>query len=134
MSSLKDALMKAGLKGTEPAKKVNDREKLKKKHLTEEVSHQVQRNFCEHCQNVQPDVEFYKHRNPTTGAEWICLKCADQLQIMDKFRMTAQSDSSIKNFFRREYGETIKIAVSRNADPVKNDKFSKTKTEVNGNR
>ncbi len=137
MSSLKDALLKAGLKSTTPAapaKKENEREKIKKKAMTEEISHQVQRDFCENCQNIYPDVEFYKHRNPTTDAEWICLKCADQLHILDKFRMTAQSNSSIKGLFRREYGETAKIEVKRNADPAKNDKFEKTKREVNGNR
>lgn len=134
MASLKDALLKVGLKGTEPVKKVNEREKIKKKEMTEEISHQVQRDYCENCQNIYPDVEFYKHRNPTTDAEWICLKCADQLQLQDKFRMTAQSNSSIKGLFRREYGETIKIAVSRDANPEKNEKFNKTKREVNGNR
>lgn len=110
MASLKDALMKAGIKPTEPVKKQNEREKIAKKHVTEEVQHQLQRNFCENCNQVRPDVELYKHRNPTTEAEWICVRCADQLQILDKFRMTAQSDTSIKKMFRREYGETIKIA------------------------
>lgn len=136
MASLKDALLKVGLKGTEPVnvKKANEREKIKKKEMTEEISHQVQRDFCENCQNIYPDVEFYKHRNPTTDAEWICLKCADQLQLQDRFRMTAQSNSSIKGVFRREYGETIKIAVARDANPTKNENFNKTKREVNGNR
>lgn len=132
MASLKDALMKAGMKATEPAKKQNDREKIAKKNITETVSHQVQRNFCEACNQVRPDVEFYKHRNPTTDAEWICVKCADQLQILDKFRQTAQSDTSIKQMFRREYGETMKIPVQKNAQVSSGG--SKDRGDVNGNR
>ncbi len=133
MASLKDALLKAGMKATEPVKKQNDREKIAKKNVTEEVSHQSQRNFCENCNQVRPDVEFYKHRNPTTEAEWICLKCADQLHILDKFRQTAQSDASIKQMFRREYGETIKIAVQKNAQ-VQRSGSGNGRNDVNGNR
>lgn len=129
MASLKDALMKAGIKATEPAKKQNDREKIAKKHVTEEVAHQQQRNFCENCNQVRPDVELYKHRNPTTDAEWICVRCADQLQILDKFRMTAQSDTAIKKMFRREYGETIKIAPKAVAPGG-----SKSRGDFDGNR
>lgn len=130
MASLKDALLKAGMKQTEPPKKQNDREKVAKKHVTEAVAHQVQRNFCEACNQVRPDVELYKHRNPTTEAEWICVRCADQLQILDKFRQTAQSDTSIKKMFRREYGETIKLAPNRDSQSQSN----KPKGDVNGNR
>ena len=114
MASLKDALLKAGIKPTEPVKKQNERETIKKKKMTDEISHQSQRNFCEECDQVRPDVEQYKHRNPTTEAEWICVRCADQLQILDKFRLTAQSDTSIKKMFRREYGETLKVAGPQN--------------------
>jgi hypothetical protein len=105
MGSLKDALLKAGIKETpKPSAPVdpNLREKLAKKKITEVVVHQEQRNFCEACDQVRPDVEFYKHRNPTTEAEWICVRCADQLQIADTFRQTAQSDTNIKKLFRRE--------------------------------
>jgi hypothetical protein len=130
MASLKDALLKAGMKATEAPKKQNEREKIAKKNITETVSHQIQRNFCENCNQVRPDVEFYKHRNPTTEAEWICVKCADQLQILDKFRQTAQSETSIKKMFRREYGETIKIALAKDAVAG----INKSKGDVNGNR
>lgn len=133
MASLKDAFLKAGIKPTEEPKapkKQNEREAIKKKKMTEEISHQAQRNFCEECDQVRPDVEQYKHRNPTTEAEWICVRCADQLQILDKFRMTAQSDTSIKKMFRREYGETIKITPSRESMPAS----GKPKGEFNGNR
>jgi hypothetical protein len=129
MASLKDALLKAGIKPTEPVKKQNEREKIAKKHLTEEVTHQSQRNFCEECNQVRPDVEQYKHRNPTTEAEWICVRCADQLQILDKFRLTAQSDTSIKKMFRREYGETLKISGPQSKTPS-----NRPKGDFNGNR
>lgn len=130
MSSLKDALLKAGIKPTEAPKKQNEREKIAKKHVTEAVAHQVQRNFCEACNQVRPDVELYKHRNPTTEAEWICVRCADQLQILDKFRQTAQSDTSIKKMFRREYGETIRIAVNSSATSA----GAKSRGDFDGNR
>jgi RNase P subunit RPR2 len=103
MGSLKDALLKAGVT---TAKTPNLRVKIDKKEKTKTISHQEQRNFCEVCDQVQPDVELYRHRNPTTEAEWICVRCADQLQIADSFRRTAQSDTSIRKMFRREYGAT----------------------------
>jgi hypothetical protein len=123
----KDALLKAGIKPTPEKKQENHREKVAKKQLTETVVHQEQRNYCEACDQTRPDVELYKHRNPTTEAEWICVRCADQLQIPDTFRKTAQSDTSIKKMFRREYGATAKIGdVQKGA--------SKPTGPVNGNR
>ncbi len=129
MKSLKDALLKAGLKPTpevkkEDRKKENAREKIAKKKITETVAHQIQRNYCEHCDQVKPDVEQYIHRNPTTDAEWICVRCADQLQITDHFRKTAQSETAIKKMFRREYGPTLYIAPNKDIP----------KGPVNGNR
>ncbi|MDH4467274.1 MAG: hypothetical protein QE271_04380 [Bacteriovoracaceae bacterium] len=125
MNILKDALLKAGLKPTQQAKAPKDenhREHIPKKKLTETVVHQEQRNFCEECSQVRPDVEFYAHKNPTSEAEWICLRCADQLQILDVCRRTAQSDVSIKRMFRRGYGATVRdIPItprSKNAGPV----------------
>ena len=128
MGSLKDALLKAGIKETQKPVAPNQREKLAKKKVTEDVVHQEQRNFCEACDQVRPDVELYKHRNPTTEAEWICVRCADQLQIADTFRRTAQSDTSIKKLFRREYGATL------NASEFKTQKTEKPRGPVNGNR
>jgi hypothetical protein len=110
MGSLKDALLKAGLKPTTSPKEPNNRDNIPKKKITESIAHQVQRNFCEECTQVQPDVEFYQHQNPTTEALWICVRCADRLKIQDKFRRTAQSDTSIKKLFRREYGPTLSNA------------------------
>ncbi len=128
MGTMKDALLKAGLKPTANPKEQNEREQISKKKMTESVSHQVQRNFCEECQQVLPDVELYYHRNPTTEAEWICVKCADRLKIADSFRQTAQSDTSIKKMFRREHGAT------RQASEFKNVIAQKPKGPVNGNR
>lgn len=127
MGTMKDALLKAGLKPTATPKAQNEREAIPKKKVTEAIAHQEQRNFCEECQQVRPDVELYYHRNPTTEAEWICVKCADQLKIPDTFRQTAQSDTSIKKMFRREHGAT------RPATDFKNVKMEKPKP-VNGNR
>lgn len=129
MGSLKDALLKAGMKETPKPASANQREKIAKKKVTEEVIHQEQRNFCEACEQIRPDVELYKHRNPTTEAEWICVRCADQLQIADTFRKTAQSDTSIKRMFRREYGATM------SPDQFKQGQASnRPKGPVNGNR
>lgn len=105
MGDLKSALLKAGFKAS---KSENERQKrepwLKAK---KSVLHQEQRNYCEVCETIQPDVERYKHRNPTVEAEWICVSCADKNLIDDKFRVTTQSDFSKKNIFRREYGQTM---------------------------
>ncbi len=130
MSSLKDALLKAGFK---PAKAQNERPKTppaaarkipssgrnyepkpppappmreyipvpKKIH-----SHQATRNFCEVCDRTQPDVEYFKHRNPTVQANWICISCADKNEIPDSTRTTAQSDMAKKKMFRRSFGAT----------------------------
>lgn len=129
MGSLKDALLKAGMKETAKPSAANQRDKIAKSKVTEEVIHQEQRNFCEACEQIRPDVELYKHRNPTTEAEWICVRCADQLQIADTFRKTAQSDTSIRRMFRREYGATL------NPDQIKSPAHAnKPKGPVNGNR
>jgi hypothetical protein len=129
MGSLKDAMLKVGLKETQKPAAVNQREKIAKKKVTEEVIHQEQRNYCEACEQIRPDVELYKHRNPTTDAQWICVRCADQLQIADTFRKTAQSDTSIKRMFRREYGATL------SPDQIKSPvQSNKPRGPVNGNR
>lgn len=128
MGTLKDAFLKAGIKPASDAKSQNVREKVSKNKITETIVHQERRNFCEVCDQVRPDVELYHHRNPTTEAEWICVRCADQLQIADKFRQTAQSETAMKKMFKREFGATINIA------PKASNTNSKGKGEVNGNR
>jgi len=122
MSSMKDALIKAGFK---PKQKENEREKRAHwEKVKKSVVHQEQRNYCEVCDSIQPDVERYTHRNPTITAQWICVSCADKNLIDDKFRVTAQSDFSIKKLFKREYGMT-----SKDIGPAK--KFSKN---IDGNK
>jgi len=128
MSILKQALLKAGLKETAKPKDENKREHVAKSKITEAVVHQEQRNFCEECKQVRPDVELYYHRNPTTEAEWICVRCADQLRLPDSTRQTAQSDTSIKNLFRREHGAT------RPRTEFKTVQKTRPKGDVDGNR
>ena len=130
MSSLKDALLKAGLKSS---KKENDRQRRGKwMDVKKSVVHQEQRNYCEVCESIQPDVERYKHRNPIVSGEWICVSCADKNMIDDKFRVTAQSDFSIKKIFRREFGQTLKdigIKPQNNSKDVNGNKISNQKDE-----
>lgn len=103
MSNLKDALMKAGLSSAKTQNmRANTRGRVKQKS----EKHQEARNFCEACDLIHPDVERYKHRNPTVDAEWICASCADREQISDETRVTHQSDFAKKGRFRREYGAT----------------------------
>lgn len=107
MGSMKDALLKAGIK---PVKTENERPKRPvKEAVTKAVAHQETRNFCEHCQNIHPDVEKYRHHNPTTRAEWICLSCADKLEIHDDSRQSHQSDFAKRGVFRRFFGPTKKF-------------------------
>ena len=113
MNALKEALMKAGFKEsakpTSP-KDENLRPKIpskSNKEVKQTIVHQKQRNFCEECHQIKPDVEFYAHNLPTTEAEWICLRCADRLKVSDTTRRTAQSDTAIKKLFRREHGATV---------------------------
>lgn len=121
--SLKQALLKAGLKSS---KTENMREQKPKKEKTKIEKHQEHRNFCEVCECIQPDVELFKHRNRLITAEWICVNCADKNEILDEFRVTQQSEFSRTKRYRRYYG------------PMKD--FSKTKSfgpknrEASGNR
>jgi hypothetical protein len=101
--SLKDALKKAGFKSS---KSQNERDVKPTKKETKEEVHQKARNYCEVCELIQPDVERFKHNNPTIDAEWICAACADKEMIHDDFRMTHQSEFAIKKRYRREFGPT----------------------------
>ena len=109
MSSLKDALLKAGLSST---KVENERKTKYKKDKTKIEKHQEKRNFCEVCETTQPDVEHFKHRNARVDARWICVNCADKNEIHDKFRVTAQSDFNRQGRYQRFYGPTLKVGGS----------------------
>ena len=101
--SLKEQLMEAGFRSN---KMENHRTSTRGRERKEAEKHQTARNFCEHCSLIHPDVELYKHTMPTTEAEWMCLGCADQLMIDDRFRRTQQSDVSKRKMFRRYFGAT----------------------------
>lgn len=105
--SLKDALMKAGVNST---KTQNMRKKIDTKTAKKSEKHQQERNFCEVCELIQPDVERFKHKNPTIDAEWICGACADKEMIHDKFRITQQSEFAKARRYRREFGETLDLS------------------------
>lgn len=108
--SLKDALLKAGFKST----KTENERKHVPTHLKKKVErHQEQRNFCEICELIHPDVERFKHRLPHIDAEWICLNCADKEQVPDQFRVTAQSDASKGHRYRRAFGATKDFSAER---------------------
>lgn len=103
MKNLKDALAQ---KGFRPTKMENERKSAKGRERSNTEKHQMARNFCEHCNTTQPDVERYKHRNPTTDAHWICVRCADELMINDDCRATNQSDFAKRGMFSRRFGAT----------------------------
>ena len=102
-SSLKDALLQAGLRSSKAA---NERAKVKGRQEKQSERHQKTRTFCEICAADYADVEHYKHKNPTIDARWICLSCADKNMIDDKFRVTQQSELSLGKRFKRFYGAT----------------------------
>ena len=110
MGSLKDALKNAGFSSS---KNQNERGSTRGKVMTKTEKNQFQRNFCEVCERTLPDVERYKHRNPTIDAQWICIGCADEHMIEDRFRITAQSDMAKSNRFKRFYGETVRLDQNR---------------------
>jgi len=103
MSSLKDALLKAGVK---TAKAENERKAKYKKDVTKTEKHQYQRNFCEQCNGTYPDVERFKHRNYSVDAQWMCVNCADLAEIHDDCRVTNQSEFSKQSKYIRRYGPT----------------------------
>jgi hypothetical protein len=103
--SLKEALEKAGLKSGKP----ENRRKIKPKGSGQPKAiekHQQQRNFCECCKKIAPDVEFYRHKNRSLQARWLCIVCADKHIIPDDVRQSNQSDFAKRGTFRRCYGRT----------------------------
>lgn len=143
--SLKDALLKAGLK---PTKAENERQRKPKKVKTKREVHQETRNYCEVCNAIYPDVEKYLHKKPTLDARWICVNCADKNEIHDQFRVTAQSEFSKTNRFKRFYGPTLKPEqndlerkfrsqkdrASHSSQSSRSDSHRSSSHRVNGNR
>jgi len=70
------------------------------KHL-----HHIRTN-CDDCGRSSPDVEYYEHKNRSLDKYWLCVRCADDHNILDEFRQTMQSSHAIKGVFRRNYGPT----------------------------
>lgn len=64
------------------------------------------RTDCEACGRTSPDVEYYEHRNRSLDKYWLCVKCADDNNILDDFRQTMQSSQSQRGLFQRGYGHT----------------------------
>lgn len=64
------------------------------------------RTQCEACGKSSPDVEYYEHRNRALDKYWLCVRCADDNNILDEFRQTVQSSHAQKGFFQRGYGPT----------------------------
>jgi hypothetical protein len=122
--SLKDALLKAGLTAT---KGQNDRDFKPEKVKTKTEKHQEHRNFCDVCELIHPDVERFKHKNPTIDAEWICLNCADKEEIDDRFRVTNQSEFAKTKRYRRFFGATKDFTSTE-------DKYSGKKRSGGGSR
>jgi len=106
MSSLKDALMKAGYKAKQQENERVKVEAIKDKEVKQAVKHQEKRNFCEKCEGTYPDVEKFEHRNYSIDAKWMCVNCADIAQIHDDCRVTNQSDFAIQKKYIRRYGPT----------------------------
>lgn len=64
------------------------------------------RTHCEACGKNSPDVEYYEHRNRALDKYWLCVRCADDNNILDEFRQTMQSSHAQRGFFQRGYGPT----------------------------
>ncbi|HSA59514.1 MAG TPA: hypothetical protein VLJ37_07495 [bacterium] len=64
------------------------------------------RTQCEACGRPSPDVEYYEHKNRALDKYWLCVRCADDNNILDDFRQTMQSSQSQKGIFQRGYGPT----------------------------
>ncbi len=108
---LKQALINAGLVTKDKLKDI-EREKIKKRHLRDgkKMREDHLRIVCEACGKTAPDVERYEHRNRMIeGKKWLCIKCADQYQILDDCRSTNQSSHAKTNLFIRQYGPTKKF-------------------------
>lgn len=69
--------------------------------------HHHLRTDCEACEKSSPDVEYYQHPNRSFPHYWLCVRCADEHNILDDFRQTKQSQHSMSGAFRRNYGRTI---------------------------
>ena len=105
---IKQALINAGL----ISKKDMVREKVKKKHMSKssKIRKDQIRIVCEICGKTAPDVERYNHENKRIkGKEWLCIPCADEHCVDNKFRISHQSSQAKSGMFIRQYGRTKKF-------------------------
>ncbi len=112
MDQLKKALIDAGIVTKEKLRE-EQREKMTQRHIAKQRKegheHQL-RIVCELCSKTSPDVEYYEHQNRMVGdKKWLCMRCADDHQIDDRLRKTAQSQNARTNLFIRQYGRTQKV-------------------------
>lgn len=107
---MKDAFQKAGLNPTVFETKDEKRQTATQTHQKKTGSNNVNSDqiqiFCENCSATAPDVERYEHRSHRVQGCWLCVKCADQNEIDDSLRKTAQSTHSKQRMFKRSYGRT----------------------------
>jgi len=82
------------------------RERDRSPGFIEGKHHHHIRTDCEACGRTSPDVEYYEHRNRSLDKYWLCVKCADDNNILDDFRQTMQSSQSQRGLFQRGYGHT----------------------------
>ena len=121
MSSMKDAMIKAGLISKDAIgleKEKERRQKIEKKGPAQYGIHAHHiRTDCGHCNKSSPDVEFYEHTNRSIEAKWLCMLCADKAWIKDDMRMTNQSSQAKTGKFRREFGATKKFPPNTGLTP-----------------
>ena len=72
----------------------------------EKVHEHHLRTFCDACGKTSPDVEYYQHTNRRLDKYWLCVRCADENNILDETRQTHQSPQAQKKLFLRGYGAT----------------------------
>lgn len=106
-SSMKDALIKAGLVSKETIRK----EKVENTDVKQKGIHEHHlKTYCPQCNKNAEDVEYYNHTNRSLKSPWLCLVCADKFNIHDDMRQTQQSPTSRAGRFQRFYGPTKRFA------------------------
>lgn len=89
-----------------PAPRAEEPPRKKAAGFIEGKHHHHIRTNCDDCGRSSPDVEYYEHKNRSLDKYWLCVRCADDHNILDEFRQTMQSSHAIKGVFRRNYGPT----------------------------
>jgi hypothetical protein len=106
-SSIKDAMIKAGLISKEQIRREDIESKGPKQKGVHE--HHV-KTHCAQCNRPAEDVEYYEHTNRSLASKWLCVACADKHWIHDDTRQTQQSMAALSQRFQRFYGPTKRFA------------------------